>query len=142
MLEDFRYVQRFEVPFADIDMLRHANNTAYIRWAEQARCSYFADILGEDITGERGIILARLEIDYEKPIFYRERLALGCRVSRIGRKSFDFAYEIWSEDRKERCAVLRSPCVAFNYVANASFAIPDAWRERIAAYETARVAVA
>jgi acyl-CoA thioester hydrolase len=142
MLDDFRYIQRYPVPFADVDMLRHVNNVAYVRWAEQIRCAYFAEIIGEDITGERGIIIAKLEVVYERQIVYREPIAIGCRVSRIGRKSFDIAYEIWSEERKQRCAHLHSPMVAFNYKAGESIVVPDAWRERIAAYEKAAVSVA
>jgi acyl-CoA thioester hydrolase len=142
MLEEFRYVRRFPVTFADVDMLRHVNHIAYVRWAEDVRCAYFAEILAEDITGERGLIMAKLEVVYEKPIAYREAVAVGCRVSRMGRKSFDFSYEIWSETRGERCAHLHSPMVAFNYATGASIVIPEAWRERVGAFETTPVAVA
>ena len=128
-------VQRFRVPFADCDMLRHVNNAAYILWAEHIRCEYFIDVLGEDFMGERGMILAQLEIVYERPILYRERVAIGCRISRIGNKSFDFACEIWSEDREVRCARLSSRMVAMNYLTEQTLPVPDAWRERIAAFE-------
>jgi acyl-CoA thioester hydrolase len=135
MLDRFRYVQRFRVPFADIDMLRHVNNAAYIRWAEQIRCEYFVEVLGEDIRGERGIIMAKLEIQYERPVEYREHIAIGCRVSRIGRKSLDFAYEIWSEDRNVRCTHAVTPVVAMNYLTGETIVVPDAWRAKVAAFE-------
>jgi len=142
MLEDYRYIQRFRVRFADVDMLRHVNNVAYVRWSEDIRTAYFGDVIGEQIGGERGIIIAKLEIVYEQQLAYRTNVAVGCRVSRIGRKSFDLSYEIWNEDEGVRCAHLHSPMVAFNYPANASIVVPDIWRERIAAFETAAVAVA
>jgi acyl-CoA thioester hydrolase len=135
MLEQFRMVQRFRVPFADCDMLRHVNNAAYILWAEHIRCEYFIDVLEEDFMGERGMILAHLEIYYERPILYRERIAIGCRISRIGNKSFDFICEIWSEDREHRCAHLSSRMVAMNYLTEQTIPVPEAWRERIAAFE-------
>jgi len=135
MLEGYRYVHRFRVPFADIDMLRHVNNAAYIRWAEQIRSEYFCEILGEDITSERGMIMAHLTIAYERPVVYREKVAIGCRISRFGTKSFDFAYEIWSEDRDVRVATLSSAMVAMNYALNRSIPVPDEWRAKVRAFE-------
>ena len=103
-LADFRCMTRFRVPFCDVDMLQHVNNVAYAVWAETIRCVYFAEVLKESLSGTNGIILARVGIDYEQPLDYREEVAVGCRISRIGRKSFDFAYEIWSETRQQRAA--------------------------------------
>ena len=137
MLDDYRLIHRFRVPFADVDMMRHVNNVAYLRWAETLRTEYFGDVLSERIGGTRGIILARTEIVYERPIAYRESVAVGGRVSRIGGKSFDFASEVWSVDRSERCATIACTLVAFDYEANETVRVPDEWRIKIAAYESA-----
>jgi acyl-CoA thioester hydrolase len=135
MLEDFGKVNRFRVIFADIDMLRHVNNTAYLRWAETVRSEYFVEVLGAEIGGEAGMIMANLRIEYERTIAYRENVAVGCRISRIGTKSFDFTYEVWSEDHGVRCAHIASAMVAMDYASGATIAVPAAWRERIAAFE-------
>lgn len=134
-IADFRCVMRFRVPFCDVDMLQHVNNAAYVVWAETVRCVYFGDVLRESITSSKGIIMARLEFDYEQPLDYREEVAVGCRVARMGRKSFDFAYEIWSETRKERAARGLSTIVAYDYETKSSIVVPERWREVIAAYE-------
>jgi acyl-CoA thioester hydrolase len=134
-LTDFRCIIRFQVPFCDIDMLQHVNNASYVVWVETVRCNYFAEVLKESLAGPNGIILARLELDYEQPLDYREEVAVGCRISRIGRKSFDFAYEIWSETRQVRAASGVSAMVAYDYTVKASIMIPERWREMIAAYE-------
>jgi acyl-CoA thioesterase FadM len=55
--------------------------------------------------------------------------------SRIGRKSFDFLYEVWSETRQQRAAHGLSTMVAYDYEANKSKVIPERWREIIAAHE-------
>jgi acyl-CoA thioester hydrolase len=70
-LTDFRSITRFRVPFCDIDMMQHVNNAAYVVWAETARCVYFDEVLGESVSGAHGIILAKLEITYERPLEYR-----------------------------------------------------------------------
>jgi acyl-CoA thioester hydrolase len=134
-LNDFRCVLRFRVPFCDVDMLQHVNHAAYVVWAETVRCNYFAEVLKESLSGANGIILAMLQFDYEQPLDYREDVAVGCRIARIGRKSFDFLYEIWSETRQLRAAHGISTMVAFDYEANKSIVIPERWREIVTAYE-------
>ena len=134
-LTDFRCIHRFRVPFCDVDMLQHVNNASYVVWVETVRCIYFAEVLKESLAGANGIILARLELDYEQPLDYREEVAVACRVSRIGRKFFDFESEIWSETRQFRAARVLSAMVAYNYAAKASIVIPARWRELITAYE-------
>jgi len=135
-LPEFRCVTRFRVPFCDVDMLQHANHASYVVWAETVRCVYFDEVLGDSLTGRSGIILARLEFEYERPLDYREEVAVGCRISRIGRKSFDFLYEIWSETRKERAARGVTTMVAYDYEAKTSIVVPKRWRETINGYET------
>lgn len=141
MLEDFRKIERFRVAFADVDMLRHANNLAYMRWAEAARSEYFAEILGEEIGGARGMILASSKIAYEKPLIYREQVALGCRIGRVGTKSFDFLHEIWSVDRDLRAAHIETTLVAIDYASGGTIAVPTQWRTRIAEFESTMVGV-
>jgi acyl-CoA thioester hydrolase len=134
-LADFRYVLRFRVPFCDVDMLQHANHASYVVWAENARSAYFDEILGGSISGTNGIILARLEFRYENPLDYREEVAVGCRIDRLGGKSFDFLYEVWSETRQRRAARGVTTMVAYDYERKCSIAIPESWREAVTAYE-------
>lgn len=134
-LADFRCVMRFRVPYCDVDMLQHVNHAAYVVWAETVRCNYFDEVVKEPLNGANGIILARLQFDYERPLDYREEVAVACRIARIGRKSFDFLYQIWSETRQLLAAHGLSTMVAYNYEANKSIVIPERWREIITAYE-------
>jgi acyl-CoA thioester hydrolase len=134
-LDEFRSITCFRVPFCDIDMLQHVNNAAYVVWAETARCVYFDEVLKESLTGVNGMIVAKLEVTYERALTYREHVAIGCRVTRIGRKSFDFLFEIWSEDTNQRAAYCHTTLVAFNFETKSSVVIPQKWRELIAAHE-------
>ena len=134
-LADFRYINRFRVPYCDVDLLQHVNHASYVVWAETARCGFFVEVLKESLIGRSGIILARLEFDYEQPLDFNEEVAVGCRISRMGRKSFDFAYEIWSETRQVRAARGQSTMVAYDYEARQSILIPERWREAVTRYE-------
>jgi acyl-CoA thioester hydrolase len=136
MLQDFPLISRFSVPFADVDMMRHVNNVAYIRWAETMRAEYFAQVMRVPINGDHGMIQATINFTYERQLSYREQIAIGCRIPRIGTKSFDFSYEIWSETHGERAAYGTTTMVAFDFVANRTIAVPPDWREAIAEYES------
>ncbi len=135
MLEGFPLLSRFSVPFADIDMLHHVNNVAYIRWAEMMRAEYFARVMGEAIDGNHGMIQANISFTYEKQLAYREQIAVGCKVSRMGTKSWDFSYEIWSETFVHRAAYGTTTVVAFDFEAQRTIVVPDSWRAAIEAFE-------
>jgi len=137
-LSDFRCVTRFHVPFCDIDMLQHVNNVAYLVWAETSRCVYFDEVLQEPLNGRRGIILAKLEITYQRPLEYREHVAVVSRVTRIGNKSYELLTEYWSVDSGDRAAFCNAVLVAYDYETKRSIAVPQEWRERIEEYEVVR----
>jgi acyl-CoA thioester hydrolase len=136
MLEDFPLISRFSVPFADVDMMRHVNNVAYIRWTETMRSEYFAQVMKVPINGDHGMIQATINFTYERQLSYREQIVVGCSIPRIGNKSFDFYYEVWSETYGQRAAHGVTTMVAFDFVSNRTIAVPQAWRDAIAAYES------
>jgi acyl-CoA thioester hydrolase len=135
MLEGFPLISSFTVPFADIDMMQHVNNVAYIRWAEMLRSEYFAQVMQVPINGDHGMIQATIEFTYERQLHYREKIAVGIRIPRIGTKSWDFEYEIWSADDAQRAARGITTMVAFDFVHQHTIAVPQHWRKAIAAYE-------
>lgn len=135
-IEDFRCVTRFRVPFHDCDMMQHVNHANYVVWSETARCVYFEEVFSDCFGGTTGIIVAHIEFDYERPIDFRDDVAVGCRISRLGSKSFDFAYEIWNEGKGFRAARGLTTVVAYDYDAKAPIAIPQRWRDLVAAYES------
>lgn len=136
MLQDFPLVSRFSVPFADVDMMRHVNNVAYIRWTETMRSEYFAQVMKVPINGDHGMIQATINFTYERQLLYREQIVIGCKIPRIGTKSFDFYYEIWSETQSHRAASGITTMVAFDFITNQTIAVPQSWREAIAEYES------
>ena len=136
MLEGFPLISRFTVPFADIDMMQHVNNVAYIRWAETMRAEYFAQVMQVPINGEHGAIQATIDFTYERQLAYRERIAVGIRIPRVGGKSWDFGYEVWSETHGRRAAHGITRMVAYDFVARRTIDIPAHWRAAIAAYES------
>jgi acyl-CoA thioester hydrolase len=138
-LDEFRAAFRLkiahEVEFREIDMLAHVNNVRYCEWAEHARCVYIADVIGSEIDGTTGVILARHDMQYLNTVLYREKVVIGGRITRWGGKSFDFQTEVWSEDHG-RC-VFRSTAVlvAYDYSTGTTIAVPEDWRRRVTEFE-------
>ncbi len=126
---------RFTVPFSDVDMMQHVNNVAYIRWCEAIRAEYFAQVMNAPINGERGMIQANIQFTYERELHYRETVAIGIKVARVGTKSWDFAYEIWSESASTRAAYGTTTVVAYDFVNRTTIVVPLQWRDAIAQFE-------
>jgi acyl-CoA thioester hydrolase len=137
-LDEFRAAYRFtiehEVEFREIDVLAHVNNVRYVEWAENIRCQYFADVIGAEISGETGAILAKHELEYLNMVRYRETVLIGGRIARWGGKSFDFQTEVWSQ--AQSCSVFRSTAVlvAYDYAAGTSIVVPETWKRRVEAF--------
>ena len=135
MLEGFPLISRFTIPFADVDMMQHVNNVAYIRWCEMMRAEYFARVMKTPINGTMGMIQATINFTYERELQYREQIAIGVKISRVGTKSWDFYYEIWSETHNRRAANGVTTVVAYDFEHHTSIPVPEKWRSAIAEFE-------
>lgn len=138
-LKACRYRRQFDVPFRDVDLFAHVNNVAYMHWCEDIRIRYFEDVIGQPVdNGSLGMIIVRMEYHYLAQVYFKDEISIGCRTSRLGKKSFDFRYEVWNQTRSERAGWGVSILVAYDYAAKHSIAVPSHWRERITAYETVK----
>lgn len=133
-MDGYRYVHRREVEFRDVDIGDHVNNAVYLTYLETARIGYLREALGEDFLYQLQLILAHITLDFRSPARFPETLEIGARVPRIGTKSFTMEHEVRREDGLI-VAEASSVLVAYDYEADASTAVPDAWRRRLDAYE-------
>jgi acyl-CoA thioester hydrolase len=138
MTESFRHKSRIEVRFVDIDAFGHVNNAHYLTYAEQARVSYFSEVIRSGINWKsEGLILAGARIDYVKPVLLSDEVYAYTRCSRIGTKSFELEYVFVNEKggSRELMAKLSTVLVAFNYESGSSIPVPDVWKQELRAYE-------
>jgi acyl-CoA thioester hydrolase len=135
MISGYPLLWTFTVPWSDVDMLHHVNNVAYIRWIETIRCEYFTRVMREPIDGERGMILAQLDFTYAQQLRYHERVTVGCKIARVGNKSFEMSHEIWSQDHDHMAAAGKTVLVAYDFKHGHSIPVPEEWRKAIASFE-------
>ena len=131
-----------QIRFSDFDSLGHANNAAYLTYLEEARIKYFSEVITKSEVDWRqdGIILARMEIDFRKPITGYNDYFVYIRCSRIGNKSFDFSYVITREQNGtiEIMAEAKSVMVCFDYKKNETILMREDWRNKVKTFESSK----
>jgi acyl-CoA thioester hydrolase len=133
----FKHRTEIAVRYGDIDMLRHVNNAKYLTYLEQARVQYAIDVLQWDGNWDTlNMILARVEVDFCKPIFIHDHIAIYSRVSRLGNKSFDMEYVfIRNNDLADITGEAKAVLVAYDTVNQRSHPLPEVMRIRIIEHE-------
>jgi acyl-CoA thioester hydrolase len=129
-VEAFDFVHRERVRFKDVDAMGHVNNAVYLTYLEEARGAWML-ALGLASGHDFPIIIARAEIDFRSPARFGEEIEVRVRAGRFGTKSFDLEYELRANGRA--VAEAKTTCVAYDYERGETVAIPDDWREALAA---------
>ncbi len=92
-----RYRYLCPLRWGDMDAYGHVNNVLFLRYLEQARIGMFHAAAPDDGGGlvDTGILVARHEIDYLRPLRYRQLpVAIDVWVTDIAAASFEVCYEV------------------------------------------------
>lgn len=120
------------VRFGDTDAMGHVNNAKFATYLEDARVGFFRAATGTTVTLE-GLILARTEIDFVKPIvFGTGPVETAVWVEHVGTKSF----RLGNEMRQDGSVVGRATAtlVAYDYATGASRPLTDDERALLSAH--------
>ena len=127
------HVHRAQLRFSDTDAMGHINHARFATLFEDARIGLMRSLApdGEDLA-TRGMILARLEIDYVRPLVLDdEPVTVRAGVVRIGTSSFAVDYAL--EQRGAICARGLSVLVAYDYRAGRSRPLTPSERDQLSA---------
>jgi acyl-CoA thioester hydrolase len=124
-----------QIRFRDTDAMGHINNAVYVTFLEIARQEYWSQVMGIASYADCGLILARTEIDFRSPAFSGEPIEVAIRACRLGRSSFDFAYEIRHSTSGRLVAEALSVQVMYDYAAHCSRELSEAERSRMISFE-------
>jgi acyl-CoA thioester hydrolase len=125
------FIHREHVRFGDLDALGHVNNAVFLTYIESARVAYLFDAGAATSLEDMSIIVAHIEIDFRAPVRFGREVEIAVRASRFGNKSFDLEYVLRVDG--EVVAQAKSVLVGYDYEKRESRAIPDEWREKLAA---------
>jgi len=126
-VEGFDFVHREQVRFRDVDAMGHVNNAVFLTYLEEARIAY---LLRFEATVEE-MILARAGIDFRAPLRSGDQLEIGVRPASVGTKSFQLEYEVRSGDTV--AAEAKTVIVSYDYESRRPVALPQTWKEALAA---------
>jgi acyl-CoA thioester hydrolase len=124
--EDFNFLKSIQSRWVDMDALRHINNAVYLSYFESARVE-FLDSLGININrweGDESVILANMEINYLSQSSYPNTYDVGCRISKLGTKSFDIFSAIFDNNHLSPIVAGTFITVCFNYKTQQTILIP------------------
>lgn len=120
------FVHETPVRFGDTDAMAHVNNAKFATYLEDARVGFFTHASGT-LVGLHGMILARQEIDFVRPVLFGVGpVRTSAWVEHIGTKSFRMGYSM--EQNGEVVARATSVQVGYDYATGKSRALTDAER--------------
>ncbi len=134
MLNSTPQTSKVNIRFSDLDLFGHVNNAVYLTYYEEARVSYFDEVVGYDYDwSKEGVILARIEVDFLIPILFTDEIFIRTNCCRVGTKSFDLAYEMYKMKDGEEIMVssATSVMVMFNYAEKKSILLSEEWRTKL-----------
>jgi acyl-CoA thioester hydrolase len=137
-MTDFRFEYPLEVRYVDLDPQGHVNNAHFLTYFEQARVNYLIHLglfSKKQSFLEIGIILADAHVTFLAPVLFGMEVRVKVRVARLGNKSMTMEYRMFDAATQTELATGSTVLVTFDYRKQETIAIPQNWREKIAAFE-------
>lgn len=111
--EEFKFFVEVTVRFSETDMYGHLNNTVPFAYFEYARIEFlkhlgFMDWSSRDMT--KIPVVADLQCDYLKQVYFDETLRIYVKAARIGNSSIDIHY-LARNEKDEPCFIGRGTIV-------------------------------
>ncbi len=132
--DNFRFTHPVTVRFRDIDIGGHAHHSEALMYFEEARWSYFREVVGKGSLSDVDYVLAEARIRWHKRVLWPQTVEVAIRVDRIGRKHFELEYEVRSEER-ELLISGRTVQVMYDYAEEQSVRMPDELRQVLTDYD-------
>lgn len=135
-MEGFRHVLPIEIRFRDLDPFGHVNNAVILTYVETARIRYLVDLgLRSSRVNWQSVafILAHLDCDFRKPIFYGQAVEVGSRVVEIKNSSLRMEHRVEADG--ELAAEGYGVVVHYDYPTSRSLPLPDEIRNKVEAFE-------
>lgn len=138
-MQNFKFNHTLEVRYNDLDTMRHVNNAVYLTYIEQARSGYLAAACQWD-WNNLGMVLAKTDINYRRPIHFQNKPTVWIRTSKLGKSSITQEVVITEKDRFDLVyADATIILVHIDYKTGRPLLIPEHIRSRINSYEIVKV---
>jgi len=131
-VNDYSTKLELRIDWSDIDLFGHVNNLAILKYVQAARVIYLETIglMQSQAENKTGPIIANINCQFRKPLFYPGKVAVYSRVDEIKNTSFRIHHAIY-DDNDEIAAVAQDILVFFDFNTNKKLMIPDDLREKL-----------
>lgn len=126
------YTEDVKVRFYETDALGHVNNTVIPAWFELGRLPVFDLFTEQGDPYKVGLIVANLNVDFVRPVYFGHTVTLKTYITRIGNSSFDIGSEVWQQGKL--CAKGTTILVNYDYKQEQSVAIMPSIRDKLKAH--------
>lgn len=135
-MKGFNHVYPIDVRFRDIDALGHVNNATVLTFVETARVPYMVAVgmsSAQAHIGDIAFIVAHINCNFRRPIFYGQHVEVGTRTVSIGRTSLKLEHRVEAAGQ----LVADGACILvhYDYAANQSIPITPDMTAKIEAFE-------
>ena len=129
-----RFVYDVALRWSDMDVYGHVNNARFLTLYEEARVAMFFVGARERGLGtfEEGIVIARHEVDYLRPVDYGDPVRVEMWISELRAAAFTVSYELYDGDVLASRA--KSVCVPYNLEQGYPRRLTDAERDFLRPY--------
>jgi acyl-CoA thioester hydrolase len=137
-MSDYRFYYPIEVRYGDLDPQGHVNNAKHLTYFEHARIHYMIELglfTRDQSFMQIGVIVADVHITYLEPIYFGQNIKVGVHAAKLGSKSMTWEQNIVDTDTGREAARGEVILVTYNYKDEKTIPVPQAWRERITAFE-------
>lgn len=100
----WRFGVSHRVRWSEVDAFGHANHAAYLEWFEEARNRYLESAgLPPLSAGTPGPVMARLAVEYRRPLAYADEILVSARTRAMRRTSLTMEYAVWRDGPVATC---------------------------------------
>ena len=125
--KDYNFAFTVASRWRDMDAIGHINNETILSYFEDVRVRYLSS-LSIDINSQsesNSVILASMKIDYYHQVNYPDIFDVGCRIIRVGTKSYDLLSSIFLKNSDKTLVSGLFTIVCFDYVEQKTIVVPD-----------------
>lgn len=139
MKEMFHFYCPLRVRYAEIDGQGIVFNAHYLTYMDVAITEYMRN-LGFDFkalaaAGTMDMALVKTTLEFKASAFFDDLLAIGVRISALGRTSYTVDFEIFREDSDDPILVAQTVYVNYNAKTRSAEPIPDFFRRAVERFE-------
>ena len=139
--KDFDFFTSAKTRWRDVDTLGHINHTVYLSILETKHKDFIDHIYGQT-TSDFGLkstsagLLASMDVTYIKQVHHPAKLEIGCRITRVGSKSYDVHQCIFIEGEDDPSFQTIHTFVMFNFVEQKSIPVCSASFRHLGTHES------